>query len=162
MIRLYHTIIIAAIALICCSATAEAQNPQNDDSDRRRMLEEVRNYKHQFITRELDLTKEQQSEFFPVYDEMEDRLTRLNAETRDLEHRVSSDAQASDVEVEAAARALFGLKRAEGDIENEYFDKFKQILNPKQLLGLKNTERKFTQQLMMHHRRLRGDGRHKQ
>ncbi|MDE6239290.1 MAG: hypothetical protein K2M54_04790, partial [Muribaculaceae bacterium] len=98
---------------------------------------------------------EQQQEFFSAYDEMEDRINRLNSETRELEQRVMSNDNASDVELDAAARAVYQLKNEESKIELEYFDQFKKILQPKQLIRLKNAERKFTQQLMNHHRRLK-------
>ena len=86
---------------------------------------------------------------------MEDRINQLNAETRDLEQKVLSDSDASDVELEAAARASYILKNEESKIELEYFDKFKNTLSPRQLIKLKSAERKFTQQLMQHHRRLK-------
>lgn len=125
------------------------------DSDRQRWLGEMRNYKHDFLTKELGLTREQQRDFFPLYDEMEDEIARLNAETREIENRASANQDATDLELENAARSVFELKRAEGQIEMTYFDKFKTILTPRQLLLLKNTERRFTQQLVNHHRRMR-------
>lgn len=143
-------------AAIICVAKVSAQAPQPPTGeDRQRMLSEVRNYKHDLMTKELELTKEQQHEFFALYDEMEDRINKLNSETRELEQRVSSENGLSEVEMEAAAKAIFGQKSEEGKIELEYFELFKTILNPKQLLRIKNTERKFTQQLVQHHRRLR-------
>lgn len=134
-----------------------AQSVQPDESDRRKWMTEMRNFKHDFLAKDLNLTKEQQQEFFASYDEMEDRIDRLNAETRDLEQRIMTDSDASDVEVDAAARAVYQLKSEESKIELEYFDRFKEILQPRQLIKLKNAERKFTQQLMIHHRRLKNN-----
>ena len=76
-------------------------------------MTEMRNFKHDFLAKDLDLSKEQQQEFFSAYDEMEDRINRLNSETRDLEQRVMSDDNASDVELDAAARAVYQLKNEE-------------------------------------------------
>lgn len=132
-----------------------AQPSQPDDSDRQKWMTEMRNFKHDFLAKDLDLTKDQQQEFFAAYDQMEDRINRLNADTRELEQRVLADDDASDVELDAAARAVYQLKNEESKIELEYFDQFKKILQPKQLIRLKNAERKFTQQLMIHHRRLK-------
>ena len=107
------------------------------------------------MAKELDLSKSQQSEFFDIYDEMEDRVEKLNSESRDLVQRVLSDPDATDVELDAAARVVYQLKNEESKIELEYFDRFKKILQPRQLILLKSAERKFTQQLMIHHRRLK-------
>lgn len=148
-------IIILAVLISVGVIRSAAQPPQLDKDGRQRWMEELRNYKHEFMVKELDLSKEQQNEFFTEYDSMEDKLNSLNADTRELEQRVLADPDASDVELEATARALFDLKSEESKIELEYFEKFKNILTPKQLVRLKNTERKFTQQLVQHHRRLR-------
>jgi len=146
------TLLLSATAL-----TASAQKPSKamSDDDRQRFRAEMRAYKHNFLARELDLTRNQQQDFFPVYDEMNDEIDRIGAETRALEREVSSKEDASDVELEAAARAVFSQKSTEGDVENQYFDRFKQILEPRQLLQLRAAERKFTKQLMRHHRRAR-------
>ncbi len=138
-------------------STVYAQQSQPDEPDRQKWMTEMRNFKHDFLAKDLDLSKEQQQEFFASYDEMEDRINRLNAETRDLEQRVLADDDATDVELDAAARAVYQLKNEESKIELEYFDQFKKILRPQQLIRLKNAERKFTQQLMNHHRRLKNN-----
>ena len=126
------------------------------ENDRSRWLSEIREYKHEFLAKDLELTREQQRDFFPLYDSMEDEVERINTETRALETKVSESKEASDLEIENASRTIFEQKRAEGQIEMTYFDKFKEILSPRQLLRLKNAERRFTQQLVKHHRRVNG------
>lgn len=126
------------------------------ENDRSRWLSEIREYKHEFLAKDLELTREQQRDFFPLYDSMEDEVERINAETRALETKVSESKEASDLEIENASRTIFEQKRAEGQVEMTYFDKFKEILSPRQLLRLKNAERRFTQQLVKHHRRVNG------
>ena len=58
---------------------------------------------------------------------------------------------------ESAASAVYSQKEREGKVEMEYYDKFKGILTPRQLLGLKSAEKRFTQQLVRYHRRLRDE-----
>ena len=126
------------------------------ENDRSRWLSEIREYKHEFLAKDLELTREQQRDFFPLYDSMEDEVERINTETRALETKVTESKEASDLEIENASRTIFEQKRAEGQVEMTYFDKFKEILSPRQLLRLKNAERRFTQQLVKHHRRVNG------
>ena len=149
--HLYFLAVIISISVV----RADAQPPQLDDEGRQRWMTEIRNYKHDFFTKELELSEDQQRDFFAEYDQMEDRINKLNSETRELEEKTIDNPDASDVELEATARALFEIKGEESKIELEYFEKFKNILQPKQLVLIKNTERKFTQQLVQHHRRLR-------
>lgn len=118
--------------------------------DREKYLEEMRQFKHEYLVRELDLSRDQQNQFFPIYDQMEDAVNKVADETRALENKVAADPNASDTEIESASRAMFEQKSKEGKIELEYYDKFKDVLSPRQLLKLKNSERKFTQELVRH------------
>lgn len=135
-----------------CAAFAKPQAP-----DRERFMAELKPYQHRFLVKDLDLSKEQAREFLPVYDKMNEALDRAAEETRALERNTLDNEQASDTELEAAAQAVFELKQKEAKIEMEYFEKFKEVLSPRQLLQLKNSERRFTQSLIKHHRRLSRD-----
>lgn len=153
MKKLLLALVIAVTALVASA--------QFSPAERQRWLGEMRNLKHDFIAKELSLTKDQEREFFPLYDKMEDEIAALNTQTREDEIRVAADRDATDLEMENTARTVFEQKRAEGQIEMTYFEKYKTILTPKQLLQLKNAERKFTQQLVNRHRRVKRGGENK-
>lgn len=149
-----YKILIAALVLSACAPIlAPAQSIS--DEDRTAWTGEMRRYKHQWLTKELELTTEQSHEFFDKYDEMEVELERIYRETRTLETRTLRDDKATDTECEAAARAIFEQKKNEAEIELLYFDKFKQILTPKQLLKLRSAERSFVQHVVNAHKRRR-------
>lgn len=140
--------------LFASSVTAEAQQRKRlTAEDRQKYLGEMRQYKHDFLVKELELSRDQQNAFFPVYDKMDDEMTQIADETRDLENKVAADEKATDTELESAARTVFEQKSKEGEIEKAYFEKFKGILSPRQLIKLKSAERKFTQQLFRQHGR---------
>lgn len=143
--------LISAILFALAILPIVAQQPAG--YDRERYISEVRNYKHEFIARELDIPHEHQQAFFEMYDAMEDEEMQLNQDIRELEQQVISNAEASDVEVEAAAAAVFLQKQKETEIETRYFERFSEVLTPHQLLRLKSVERRFNQQLMRQHRR---------
>lgn len=149
------TLIWALMAAVLFPLASFAQSRTISSADRQRWLSEIREYKHDFLIKELNLNKEQQRDFLPLYDEMEDEIERINSETRDLEARVRDNKDASAVEIENAARTIFEQKRAEGQVEMTYFERFKSILTPAQLLNIKPVERKFTQALVKQHRRMR-------
>ena len=123
---------------------------------RRQFFKELRDYKHNYLAKELSLSKDQQQKFFPVYDEMEDNVAEMNEETRLLEKKVSDNMEdATDLELDKATEALYELKIKEGETEKDYAEKFKSILSKKQLFQLKNTERNFNRELLQHQSRLR-------
>lgn len=142
--------------LFMAMVPAKAFAQQLNEDDRNRYVNQIRAYKHDFLAKELGLSKAQQDAFFELYDAMEDRTMDLGGEVRDLEKKASA-AGASDEEMAAAAVALYSQKMREGEIEMEYYEKFKETLTPAQLVALKSAERKFTQELMRQHRRLRGE-----
>lgn len=142
--------------LFMAMVPAKAVAQQLNEDDRNRYVNQIRAYKHDFLAKELGLSKAQQDAFFELYDAMEDRTMDLGGEVRDLEKKASA-AGASDEEMAAAAVALYSQKMREGEIEMEYYEKFKETLTPAQLVALKSAERKFTQELMRQHRRLRGE-----
>ncbi len=148
--------IYAVILMIGMAVPEMSAQVSLSENDRARWLSEIREYKHEFLAKDLELTREQQRDFFPLYDAMEDEVERINSDTRALESRVNENKDATDLEIENASRTIFEQKRAEGQVEMTYFDKFKEILSPRQLLRLKNAERRFTQQLVKHHGRVRG------
>lgn len=148
------SILCAVFAIFVLSARIAAQ--VLNEEDRNRYVTQIRAYKHDYFVKELDLTKEQQNSFFDLYDNMEDRIMDLGTEMRSLERDALSEDATPEI-IEAAASALYRQKRQEGEIETEYFEKFKNILTSRQLVLLKQAERKFNQQLMRQHRRIRGE-----
>lgn len=127
-----------------------------DGQQREKFLAEMRNYKHAFLIKELALEREQQTRFFTLYDEMEDKMRKINDDTRALEKKTVGDATATDLECENAARALFEQKAREAEVESEYFDKLRDVITGRQLLLLKGAERKFNQELLRYHGKAKG------
>ncbi|MBD5191571.1 MAG: hypothetical protein HDS58_02505 [Barnesiella sp.] len=147
----YSAVILAIMALIIPAVVNAA--PQNDE--RKQFFKEIREFKHKFLARELNLTKEQEQKFFPIYDQMEDETDKIQEETREMENKVRESSDPSDLEYEKATDAIFELKMKEGEIEKSYLEKFRGVLNNKQLFNLKNAERNFNRDLMKQHNRLR-------
>lgn len=146
--------IIAFILILFTSASSFAQN----NVDRKKWLKEIQEYKHEFLIKELDLTKEQQEKFLPMYDEMDCKIRQVNDQARDYQRKIRQmKDKASELEYEKAAEAQFEVKAKEGEIEKSYFSKFKTVLTPKQLFRLKHAEWKFTKELMKQHSRMKSE-----
>ena len=130
-----------------CSAS-ENSIPQTKE-ERQQWFNEMREIKHQYLIKELNLTKEQQKSFFPLYDKMENENQKIQHSVRAMEKRVYElGSEASDLDYEKATDALYEAKQKESEIEMRYRNEFKNILTPEQLFKLKGAERKFSRQLM--------------
>lgn len=141
--------IILIITTIAPFNTIVADNKKK--VDKKEWFAQMRQYEHEFIADEIDLTKEQKDKFFEIYDAMKDELYKVQRETRQLERNVAKKDNATDVEYESAAKAIIELKQKESTIELKYFDKFKEVLSAEQLFELKKAERKFMNKLRKEH-----------
>lgn len=151
--RILTSALLTIVLVAGASSAAAQQQPENLDVEK--VLAEIRPYKHDFFIKKLKLTKEQASEYLPLYDQMEDELMNINQEIRELERTVLENPSATDEEIEAAARATFEQKQREAQTEMAYFEKFSNILTPRQLLQIKSVEKQFTQRLARTHRKMR-------
>lgn len=158
MKKLSILFIIIAIFAQLSNISAQAK-PSKEE--RQRWFKEMREYKHNFLIKELKLTEEQQQPFFKIYDEMEDACHKINGETRKMQRDLIKKGKSediTDIEYEKVAETLFELKGKEAQIEMKYFEQFKNILSKKQLFLLKCAEDKFTKHLMKQHSKHAGKG----
>lgn len=139
------TSFLLLVTLLVTSFAASAQKPDRDD-----FREKIREYKHNYFKAKLDLSREQATQFFEEYDQMDDAITALNDEARTVEKKIydSPDGTVTEMEYEMATNILLEVKAKEAAIEAEYYAKFKEILTPKQLFELRKVERDFTMQLV--------------
>lgn len=148
------TYFLFTLVLLFFALPAVSYAQDSDIQTRKKWFQEVRNYKYDFFTKEMELTKEQQNAFFPEYEAMEKAIFMVNKEAREMESKITNSKDAvSDTEYEAAALALTKIKQKEGEIEMEYFTKFEKILSKKQLFLLKRAENKFTQSILNYHKK---------
>lgn len=144
-------IFLASVLIMTAAFTAAAQTDEPDN--REQWFKEVREYKHRYFTKELDLTRDQQTEFFNLYDKMEDDINKVNSETRSLEKKIRDQDNVTDLEYEQATQALLEQKQKEYEIESEAYNKLKTVLSKKQMFELRGVERQFTREVMKFHHR---------
>lgn len=149
-------IIITVLIIAICSALSSHSQCQPSKQDRNAWMKEMRQVKNDYISRKLNLTAEQKNRFLPLYNKMEREVNKCVEEAQHMAHLVKEKRDnATDLEYEKAAEALFECKAKEGEIELKYYREFKKILTPKQLFILKRAEREFTKTLMREHRKMK-------
>lgn len=115
-------------------------------------FKEMLQLKHDYLVKELNLSREQQTKFFPLYDQMENEKKKLFDQTRAMEKSVAEKGdKATDLELEKASDAIVEMKGRESAIEKKYYCRFKQILTPRQIFKLHDAERKFQRQMVKEH-----------
>lgn len=135
--------VLAIVIMVLAITAATAQN-----NGRTKFATDMYQAKHEMIIEELGLTPTQQKQFMPLYEQMEREIYQVNRTARALASEVEKKKNPSDKDYEAAASALSRTRMQEGEIEAKYFDKFSKILSKKQLFQLKQTELKFTREMI--------------
>lgn len=148
-------ILLFMILTVVTALPAAVSAQQKYGSERAQWMNEMRQYKRSYFVKELDLSREQQNKFFPLYEEMEDKTMKIEDEARTMERRIADTPDATDTEYEKGAEALYDARVESAQTEKEYMEKFKTILTRKQLFRLKGVERQFARDMMKQHHRLR-------
>ncbi|MCK5822611.1 MAG: hypothetical protein KAG95_01310 [Bacteroidales bacterium] len=118
------------------------QNPNN-------RRERIKIQKIAFITSKLQLTPEEAQQFWPVYNEFDNKIENLNKEkNKELRNYVLNKDNISDSESVKVADDFiqYGIKLA--NLKQEYHLQFKKILTAKKVVSLYMAEGQFKQYLI--------------
>lgn len=146
MKRLSTSALILLLAIISVAAQDNAQK-------RHQWMREMQKAKQEFMAKELNLTEHQNEQLKAIVAAMENELGKLRRDTRTMEKAVESKTDASDLEYEKAAEAMFEHKGKEAEIEMRYYHQLAKILTPRQLFLYKKAEMKWMKTLMKHRRK---------
>ena len=111
---------LAALIWVSLSASLTVNGAPQTPEEREQWMTEMRQYKRIYLTKELELTREQQTKFYPLYDEMEDNEAKINDEARAMEEVARATNRKVDAgtrpQVVNAAREIWMQARAASDI----------------------------------------------
>lgn len=111
--------------------------------------DKIRAEKVSFITDKLNLSVKEAQEFWPVYNELDQKLNELFLEEHKLMRELHKDVETlSDKEIVSKLDRIFGLKQERSKIENEYYNKFKNVLPIQKVAKLYQTEKDFRRYLL--------------
>ena len=102
-----------------------------------------------FFTQEMELTPEEATKFWPLYNEMQQKMRVENDKIRNLACRKDKK-EASEVTEQQALKNLATILSAEQavrDIKKEYFEKLTKALSARKVWMMIEAEQKFHHQL---------------
>jgi len=137
------TIIIVAV-LLNSFQLAVAQNEL--EPSKREKLDAL---KVAYLTNELNLTPTEAQSFWPLYNELEDKMKEVRKERRDNRIGTKSNyAELTDAQLSAAVNRELALEQQELDLKKEYNERFKKILPMKKVAKLHVAEQGFRKELL--------------
>lgn len=142
------SLFLTAMLLIAVQMLAQAQPPRGQVREKMKALRVAT------FTEVLDLNAKEAQAFWPLFNEMEDKMKAIAKDARPDE-RPNWD-EMTDQEIEKMARQRFKVERQRLALEEEYFDKFKQVLPMKKVAKIPQAERQFKMAVLQQARQRRG------
>lgn len=128
--------IIFIFLVLIVAATSQAQSKE----------ERIKAIKIAFITEELALTAEQSQAFWPIYNEMHEKLRKQRKAAKnkpDVENM-------SDADLEKWLNQHLQAEEERVNLQRTYVEKFKKIISIRQIVKLTQAERSFKRELLKH------------
>ena len=101
-----------------------------------------------FISKKVAFTAAESQAFWPLYNEMNDKL-EAGRKTFKLQYNAKTNYDfATDKEAEAYLAAELNLKQKEFEIYKDYYEKFKKILPVKKVAAVRRAEEDFKRELI--------------
>lgn len=111
--------------------------------------ERIQQIKIAYFTQELDLTSEEAEKFWPVYNEMNEKIQeqkkKAKAATRDIKNNLET---LSDAEVEAKMNEALNAKIQEAELQKEYLGKIGEVIGYKKAAKVVSLEAQFKRELL--------------
>lgn len=148
---------LLVILLMAFSFEAYSQPPRGGQlGQRQQKKERVKQLKIAFFTEELDLTEAEAEKFWPIYNEMEEKMQaekkKKNLATNAIKNGFDT---MSDAEIEAKMKEALDARIKEAEVQKEYLVKIGDVIGFKKAAKVVSLEAQFKQKLL---ERLANDG----
>lgn len=142
-------IFLMMMLLAPISAVAQPKGKNGGKGNRKEWMQKMKEFKHSYLIKELDLSEQQAADFFKAYDAREKERFDAEGKVRKLERAINEKGdKATDAELDACINAQYQFHKDMQDIEQKYEKTFRKLLTKRQLCKLPHAEREFQRILM--------------
>lgn len=135
------TTIIVITILTYSSAFAQQGKPSKEEMEKKMKVLKV-----SFLTEKLDLTETEAQMFWPVYNQFEDEMMSLRPEKNPGERPNIEEMSDQDIENKVQETFAMGYKKIQ--IQEVYFEKFKEILPMQKVMKMYMAEKEFKKEII--------------
>ncbi len=135
------------VLLLGSLSYAWAQRPIERFKNLKEKREEIEKAKKEFITARINLSEEQEADFWPIYDDYIQQKIRLKTQTNRFKRQNFSMA-ATDEQLEEAVDQMFTFREEELKLDKEMKEKLLGVINIRQLAELYRSEQEFVAMLV--------------
>ncbi len=117
--------------------------------------EKIEVLKVAFITKKVNLTSKEAQVFWPLYNELSDKLEANQTYVRQYLKSVNKP-EISEKEAEELINADITALKKEAELHKEYYEKFKKILPRTKVAQLRIAEQEFRKEILQHIKNKKG------
>jgi len=137
------------IVLLMSTQTFAQPGGQRGENAKQNRHEKIEQLKIAFITRELNLTSSEAQQFWPVYNEMSDKLKVEKKTQRTIVKKLKTNYESySETEFKTELDKLYISETKETSLKKEYNDKIAAIIGYKKSAKLLSLEQRFKRELL--------------
>lgn len=129
------------------------------DKDKAKMMEELQQFKIDFLAKEMQLTEKEKAEFSPLYKEYDEQRRQAGAEAWKLERQLKKNKDASEADYKKLADLQQKAREKDNEIVKKFDSRLESFLSAKQIYTMHQGEEKFFEK-MKEMRRKHHDGKH--
>lgn len=142
---------LVLITFLCCATFLSAQEKNK--------WEKIKSLKVAFITDRLELSSKEAQNFWPVYNEYEEKRHVLwEKEHTQIKNKIRDVETLSDKEATALLGLYLDFEKEEEDLDNSFLKDISKVITPKKALLLLKSEEDFKRQLIKQYRHNKGGG----
>jgi len=123
--------------------------PVDKEKKEKERDEKIDKLKIAFITTELALTTAEAEKFWPIYNELDEKIRELRKANRKIEKEVEdSYSTMTNEDAKKKLATIFENDQKEVNLRKEYAEKFSKLLDDKRSLKLLSLEQEFRRELL--------------
>ncbi|PSL26647.1 LTXXQ motif family protein [Dyadobacter jiangsuensis] len=139
--RYRNTLALLLLFIGVASTAAQAQRRSEEE------IKKIQDAKVAIITNRLNLTPEQSTDFWPMYNEYSQKRREIHRAQRKIINDKKAEGQ-NDESVLNNLKEVQELRQKELDLEKEYQNKFLKVITASQVIELYKAERTFNDMLI--------------
>ncbi|MGB2759182.1 hypothetical protein [Maribacter stanieri] len=119
--------------------------------------EKINTLKVAFITEKLSLSSKEAQEFWPVYNEYQEKRNALRKKSHhQIKSKIKDADSLSEIESEKLLALHMQIEEEEEVLDNDFLKKVSKVISAKKTLLLLRSEEEFKRQLMKQYRQNKG------
>ncbi len=139
------------IAFLCCMTLSFGQRTEN--------REKIKSLKVAFITDRLELSAKEAQQFWPVYNDYEDKREALRQKERtQIKSKIRDAAALTEKEAEELLKQFLSFEEEEEELDRSFLKEISKVITAKKTLLLLRSEEEFKRQLIKQYRHNKGGG----